>query len=426
MALTDLHVRKAKPAESDYKMADGQGLTLLVRANGSKLWRFRYRFAGKEKMLSLGAYPEVSISDARESRDAARAQIRAGRDPSIERKRATVAARSAAGHTFESVARDWFELQKGRWAPVHANDVITSLERDIFPDLGGLPLSAIDAPLILDVLRKVERRGAIETAGRLRQRVSAVFVYAISLGIARDDPAALLSRALKPKKKAGKRPALVKVEDLRTLLDTVDRSGAYPLTLLASRLLALTAVRPGNVRHARWQDLYFSRGEKYKAEWRIPAEQMKLVLDRKEDEAFDHVVPLTPAAVEVLEAARRLSGNCELVFPGQRHAHIPLSENAIGYAYNRCGYKGVHVPHGWRAAFSTIMNEWAREHGRADDRQVIDLMLAHTPKDKVEAAYNRAEFMERRRHLAQVWSDMLMQGALPAASLLELRRRGRG
>ena len=423
--LSDVKARKAAPREKDYKLTDEKGLFLLVRTNGSKLWRMKYRFAGKEKLLSFGAYPEITLAEARERRDAARAQLRNGLDPSIEKKRAAASVRSRVTHTFESVARDWHDLQKGRWVPVHAADVIASLERDVFPGLGGIPIGDIDAALVLDVLRKVERRGSIETAKRLRQRISAVFVYAISHGLARDDPAAIITRALKPKPKARKQPAVLDLAELRELLDKTEQSGASPVTLLASRLLALTAVRPGVVRGARWSEVksIFHGGKNTEPVWHIPAERMKLVLDRKDEREFDHVVPLSRQAVDVFRTIHRLTGRGELVFPGQRHAHIPLSENAIGYLYNRAGWHRRHVPHGWRAAFSTIMNERALAAGNHGDRQVIDLMLAHAPENKVESAYNRAQFMERRREIAQEWADLLMDGMRPAETLLDTQRR---
>jgi integrase len=419
--LSDVKARKAGPGERDYKLADEKGLHLLVRPNGSKLWRMKYRHAGKEKLLSFGAYPEVTLAEARERRDAARAMIRDGRDPAIEKKRAAVTARSKAAHTFESVAREWHDLQADRWTPIHTRDVLHSLERDIFPSIGALPISEIDAPLLLDVLRKVERRGAVETAKRLRQRISGVFVYAISQGIARDDPAAIVTKALKPIPKRRRQPAVVDLAELRGLLAKTDEGGAYPVTLLASRLLALTVVRPGVVRGARWDEVRLH--ERGGPVWHIPAARMKLSLERKDEAAFDHVVPLSPQAVEVFEAVRRLSGKGELVFPGQRHAHTPLSENAIGYLYNRAGWHGRHVPHGWRAAFSTIMNERAQVARRPDDRAIIDLMLAHIPENEVESAYNRAQFNARRREIAQEWADLLLEGAVPADALLELGRR---
>ena len=420
--MTDTAARKAKAKDRDYKLYDALGLFLLVRANGSKLWRCRYRFADKERVLSFGPYPGVSLAQARAKREAALAQLREGMDPSIERKRDKIKSRVTAEQTFEAVSRRWYELQRGRWTETHSADVIRSLERDVFPALGGLPITMIDAPILLDTLRKVEARGSIETAHRLRQRVGAIFDMAESEAITVANPAKVIVKALKPMPKKKRQPAITEIEPLRELLATVEGSGAYPLTLYASRFLALTAQRPGTVRRARWEDMRLHGPEPV---WHIPAEQMKLDLDKKGEAAFDHVVPLAPAAVETLQAAAQLSGNCKLVFPGQRHAHIPLSENAIGYLYNRCGYQGRHVPHGWRAAFSTIMNEWAKHEGRADDRAVIDLMLAHVPENKVEAAYNRAEFMPRRRELAERWAAMLMEGAPPADDLLSLARRVR-
>lgn len=434
--LNDTKVRKAAPGEKDYKLGDALGLFLLVRPSGSKLWRMKYRVHGKEKKLSFGPYPEVTLAEAREKRDAARKLIRDGLDPALEKKRDAATAKVRAVHTLESVARDWHELQAPRWAPKHARITLRNLERDVFPEIGDMPVTAIDAPLLLDTLRKIERRGAIETARRIRQSLSAVFVHAIATGIATTDPAAIITKALKPQPKAKHQPAATDLAELRRILSTTEASGAYPVTLYASRLLALTAARPGTLRGARWSEFHgidWRENENAQVNahmrdltnpiWHIPAERMKLVLDRKDEEAFDHIVPLTRAAVDVVRAVRVLSGRGDLVFPGQRHAHKPLSENAIGYLYNRCGWHGRHVPHGWRAAFSTVMNEWAKKHGRADDRAVIDLMLAHVPKNRVEAAYNRAEFMERRRELAEVWADMLMEGQLPAADLLPLSRR---
>jgi integrase len=283
---------------------------------------------------------------------------------------------------------------------------------------------------VLQTLRRIEDRGSIETARRVRQRMSMVFVYGISRALVRDDPAAIITKALRPPKRKGRQPAVTDLDELRDLLAAVERSPAYPVTLLGSRLIALTAVRPGVLRHARWVDMlnidWDSKHPAPDAVWHIPADQMKLDLERKSDTAYDHVVPLSAQAVDVLRAVRRLSGRGELVFPGQRHAHKPMSENAIGYLYNRAGWHGRHVPHGWRAAFSTIMNELAerraREAGNEEiaklDRAVIDLMLAHVPKDKVEGAYNRARFMPRRKEIAQEWADLLFEGLPPAASLV--------
>lgn len=422
--LTDAKARNAKRAEKDYKLADEKGLYLLVKTNGSKLWHLKYRFAGKEKKLSFGPYPEVSLAEARDLCESARKHLRAGNDPAVEKKRAAAEEVAKVAHAFEPVAREWYELNRGRWTKVHAGNVLRSLERDVFPVIGKEPLKSIDAPMLLDMLRKVERRGSIETARRIRQRISMVFSYAISSGIARDDPAAIIENAMARKPKAGRQPAVTDLAELRTLLDKSETCGAFALTMLASRLLALTAVRPAIVRFAVWGEFHgidWDGTDSHEPIWHIPAERMKLSLDRKDEEQFDHIVPLAPAAVDVLRAARQLSGRGKLVFPGQRHTHKPLSENAIGYLYNRVGWHHRHVPHGWRAAFSTIMNERAQAAGNHGDRAVIDLMLAHMPEGKVERVYNRAQFMERRREIAEEWAELLLVGARPAADLLTMR-----
>lgn len=423
MKLSDAKVRKAVPADKEFKLSDGLGLYLSVRPNGSKLWRQKYRFAGKEKKLSHGAYPEVSLAEARKLRDWAREQLREGVDPAVAKKRDALSVQLRAGETFESVAREWHDMNKGRWAPVHAGDVIRSLERDIFPTLGAFPIADLDAPIVLDTLRKIERRGSIETAKRIRQRMSAIFVFAISTGRAKDDPAAVVAGALRPMKKKGRQPAITDLPELHALLRAAEASGASPITKLASRLLAITAVRPAVVRGAGWaefENIDWTGGAEDSpgALWRVPSERMKLALDKKGDTAFEHVVPLPWQAVEVLLAVQHLTDRCPMVFPSQRSSHKPMSENAIGYLYNRVGYHGRHVPHGWRAAFSTVMNE-----RQPDQRAVIDLMLAHTPKDKVEAAYNRAQHEQMRRNLACQWADLLMGDMCSAFDLLGMPRR---
>ncbi|ARR52167.1 integrase [Rhizorhabdus wittichii DC-6] len=431
--LTDAQVRKAEKKDRPYKLADSGGLYLHVAPTGRRTWRMKFQFEGKEKLLTFGPYPEVSISAARAKRDEARQQLRDRNDPSGARKRAQEAKEAerraiAEQATFESVARTWHELQAPRWAPVHANDVITSLVRDVFPDIGGKPIRSLDTPTILATLRKVEDRGSIETAKRLRQRISGVFAYAISEGIATADPAAVAVKALKPLPKSKKQPSITDPAEAREVLIAAEASGASPVTKLASRLLALTAVRPAVVRGVSWDEFEGIdwTGEVYGPFlplWRVPSSRMKLVLDKKDEQNFDHLVPLPWQAVDVLRAVRRLTGRGKLVFPGQRHAHRPLSENAIGYLYNRVGFHGRHVPHGWRASFSTTMKARARKQKRFEDLETIELMLAHEPENKVAAAYDRHQHMERRRELAQEWADLLMEGMVPANDLLEGPRR---
>jgi len=242
-------------------------------------------------------------------------------------------------------------------------------------------------------------------------------VFAIAQGITTSDPAEKLGAVLKPLRK-GRQPAITDIVPLRTMILAAEEDNARPITRLGLRMLALTAVRPSELRGAGWAE-FEDLGGKLPL-WRIPSARMKGDLDRKEETGGDHLVPLTPQAVAVLRAIWPLTGGGPLVFPSNRHAHRPMSENAIGYLLNRAGYHGHHVPHGFRAAFSTIMNEWAERNGDPHDRKVIDLMLAHVPKDKVEGAYNRAAYMPRRRELAVIWAKMLSEGLPDPVALIDL------
>jgi integrase len=421
MALTDIQARSAKPKEKPYKLADSHGLYLYVSPSGLRSWRMKYRASGKEKLLTFGPYPEVKLGEARDKRDAARAMLRDGRDPSVQKKVAAAAGAVDAENTFKTIATAWHQLHKSKWTATHANDVIDSLTRDIFPALGTLPIRSITPSMVLEALRAVELRPAIETARRLRQRMSGVFVYGIASGICDNDPAAIVRSAMKPLPAKGRQPALKDIDDARGLLLVADGATASPVTKIASRLLALTAVRPGVLRQAEWTEFEDLDGPA--PIWRIPAAKMKLTAARKADVREEFVVPLAPVAVEAINVIRSLTGRSRYLFPSNRSFFKPISENAIGYLYNRVGFQGRHVPHGWRASFSTIMNELAEREGRGSDRAVIDLMLAHVPKNKVEGAYNRASFMARRREIADLWAKHIMQGCLPSALLLEGPRR---
>lgn len=419
--LSDAKIRAAKPRQKPYKLADSHQLYLYVSAAGGKLWRMNYMFDGKQRTLSIGPYPLISLADARAQRDEAKRKLLHGKDPGIAKRVEAAGRLMEVRTTFEQIAREWHELNKSRWAKVHAQDVIESLERDAFPALGKLPITCIDAPTVLQALRKVEDRPAIETAKRVRQRISAVFVYAIASGRAQHDPAGMLASVLKPLPPRRKQPALLHLPELKKILTDADASGAHPVTRLALRLLALTAVRPGELRGAQWDEFEDLDGSE--PSWRIPSSRMKGSLHRKANDGADHLVPLSCHSVDVLEALRTISGGGPLAFPSLRHSHKPMSENAIGYLLNRIGYHGRHVPHGWRAAFSTLMNEWAKTNGRADDREVIDLMLAHAQGNKVEGAYNRAAYMPRRRELSQIWGDMLMESLTKPSAIVVLSRR---
>ena len=419
--LNDAKIRAAKPRDKAYKLTDSHRLYLLVKPGGSKLWKWSYCYNGKQKTMHFGVHPKVSLVDARGKRDEASAQLSDGLDPGVVRKLLVDANLEAGRQTFERVARDWFENARPPWAHVHADDVIRSLERDVFPAIGALPISELNAPVVLAVLRVIEGRGAIETAKRVRQRISSVFVFAIAKGVAHADPAEKLGAVLKPLRR-GRQPAITDLVRLQAMIAAAEEGYARPLTRLALRFLALTAVRPSELRGARWDEFEELNGDE--PVWRIPAARMKGGLDRKDELGGDHLVPLTRQAIAVLKTLRPLTGGGTLVFPSNRNANRPMSENAIGYLLNRAGYHGHHVPHGFRAAFSTIMNEWAERHGKDHDRAVIDLMLAHAPKEKVESAYNRAAFMPRRREIAVSWADMLSNG-LPEPAILRSGRQKR-
>ncbi|SKB26812.1 tyrosine-type recombinase/integrase [Sphingopyxis flava] len=449
--LNDAKIKAAKPKAAAYKLADSEQLYLFVSPAGGKHWRMNYTYGrnlkGKpaQKTLALGSYPAVTLLDARAKRDAAKAMLREGRDPAVERRVAAKAKALSNANTFEAVALQWFELKSGwsvekfkawrdahdggwsprdsrhwverpraGWSVVHAGDVFRSLERDVFPEIGDLPITEIESPRVLEVLNIIVQRGAIETAHRVCQRISDVYIYAIPAGIAKRNPAASMAKALPRVPPAKKQAAIIdrieKNEDrlraVRQLLIDCEALRTRAGTKFALRLLALTAVRPGELRGARWEEFEGLDGPE--PLWRIPAARMKGDAERKLEEAGDHLVPLARQSVEVLQALRQLSGHLPLLFPSERHAHRPISENTLRALLIRAGYEQRHVPHGFRATMSTIMNE---APGRQkNDRAIIDLMLAHVPKDKVEGAYNRAAYMGRRRELAQEWADMLLEG----------------
>jgi integrase len=420
MPLTVVEVRNAKPGEKPYKVADEKGLYLFVTPKGVKSWRLKYRYGGKEKVLTFGQFPEVALAEARERREAARATLRLNKDPAVEAERDRRAAVAAAGAAFKVSALAWHEDERPRWSADYAQVVMNALDRDVFPDLGRMPISEIDGPLILRALRKIERRGSIETAKRVLGYIHSIFVRAKGEHLVSADPTVDLVRALKPTPKGAKQPAITTLPGLIEMQRVVDRATSSPTTKLASRLLALTAVRIGVLRTALWSefegiDWADPDQTPAAATWRIPAERMKLDVEEKGDEAFDHDVPLTPQMIDALRALHRLTGRGKLLFPGGKSAREPMSDAALSTLYKRMAdgrYKGRHVPHGWRAAFSTLMNEWAMEHGKEGDRLLIDLMLAHRPKGMSgsEFAYNRARFSARRRVLADAWSAMITEG----------------
>jgi integrase len=393
--LTNAVVKAAKTQARAYKMADGQGLYLHVAPTGTKSFRLRYRDQdGREQTLTFGA---ISLAEASARRDVARAAIARGEDPRPD---------ASAVTSFEGAARAWHAHRASGWSPVHAVDVIESLERDVFAAIGAIALESITRPMVLDVLERVEARGAIETARRLRQRIEAVFEFARAKGWTSIDNPADVREALAAAPASGRQAALVEVAELRALVANVDTLDAAPILRQASRFLALTAVRMAALRGMEWCEVEDLDGDA--PIWRVPAARMKLGAANKRDPANDHIVPLSAPAAAILRAIRaRMAVPGEpssFVFPGRAGAQ-PIGAGAIGELYFRAGFGGRHVPHGWRASFSTVMNE-RRPECRAD----IDRTLGHMPKDmkKVELAYNRAKHIIARRALLEEWAEILI------------------
>lgn len=413
--LTDAKCRSAKASAKGYKLFDERGLYLYVTPTGYKSWRLKYYFGRKEKRLTFGAYPEVSLKEAREMRDEARRSVRHGDDPAR-----TKAIGAAAALTFEEIATRWHANQKPLWTVKHAANVWSSLKKEVFPAIGSKAIAKVRPSEVRELLQAIQDRGAIETAHQVRGRMSAIFKLAIATELAESDPAASMSAILRPIKK-GRMPAIEKLGPLRAMMADAEAIPAHPVTKLASRMLALTAARPGMIRFAEREE--FEALDTNSPIWRVPAVKMKQELELKENETLEFVLPLARQSVAIVKEAMTLSRSSSYLFPSIRFSRRPMSENALSVFYRRVpSAQGRHVPHGWRSSFSTIMNERAALQDRPGDRAVIDLMLAHMPQG-VEAIYNRAAYMPRRRELAQEWADMLLEGFAPPSSLLDGPRR---
>ncbi|WP_157218728.1 tyrosine-type recombinase/integrase [Flavisphingomonas formosensis] len=413
---SDSTFRTAKPRDKPYKIADEKGLYLYVLPSGTKSWRFKYRVGGTEKKLTFGQYPEVGLAEARSKRDDARRLLRDAVDPVVEKKQRAAQLQIGTANTFRVIAEIWHSKNAPRWSKTHARNVLQSLRDHVFPELGNVPIRSITAPMALKVVVAIEERGAIETAHRVRQRMSEVFLFAMASGLAEIDPTVASKPALSAPSK-GRFPALTDLEEARALIRATEALPANPVTKLAARLQALAVPRPGVLITAKWSEFEGLGGKE--PIWRLSATRMKLRLEKKVQAKFEFIVPLSRQAVETIEAVRMLSGSLPYLFPNERHAHGHMTDNAIGKMYRSLSqFAGRHVPHGWRSTFSTIMNERAVVLENAGDRAIIDLMLAHLPKGS-EGIYNRAAYLPRRRQLAQEWADMLLADFPPAADLLK-------
>jgi len=397
MPLTDTAIKNAKPGVNPkgiattkpYKMPDGGGMYLEVAPSGGKWWRFKYRYDGKEKRLSLGVYPDVSLKDARQRRDDARKLLANDIDPGENRKAVKAAKSDRAANSFEVIAREWFSKKSPGWAASNADKIIQRLENDAFPWLGAKPIAEINPPELLKALRRIEERGAVETAHRVRNYCSAIFRYAIQTGRAERDPSADLRGAL-PTHVKQHRAAITDPKAIAELLRAMDGYQGAFVTKCALRLAPLFFVRPGELRKAEWAEFDLD-----KAEWNIPAERMKM--------REPHLVPLCTQAVKVLRELHALTGEGRYVFPGARTNGRPMSDNAVLAALRRMGFaKDEMSGHGFRAMARTILDEVLQV--RPD---FIEHQFAHAVRDPNGRAYNRTAHLAERRIMMQQWADYL-------------------
>jgi len=385
MILKEIQVRSAKPKAKLYRLFDGGGLYLEVPPSGGRYWRYKYRFAGKERRLALGVYPDVGLAEARERHTLARKTLADGNDPGAVKREAKRQAVLNSENTFKTIAKEWFETRKHRWSAKYGKSIMDRLEQNLFSRVGNRPIAEIDAPEFLSALRVVEKNGALDLAMRLLQYSGQIFRYAIATGRAKYNPLNDLRGALKAPVR--KHQAYLKENELPAYLKKLE---AYdnPQTKLALKFLLLTFVRTTELRGAKWTEINFEKNE-----WRIPVERMKM-------KAL-HIVPLSRQAVAVLKEMKAFSGQWEFVFPNQHKPSGCMSENTMLFALYRMGYHSKATGHGFRATASTILNENGFNH------DWIERQLAHAERDEVRAAYNYAQYLPERRKMMQWWANYL-------------------
>ncbi|PZP40155.1 MAG: integrase [Pseudomonas fluorescens] len=405
MALTELQCKSAKPKEKPYRLFDRDGLYLEVMPNGSKYFRMKYRFADKEKRLAFGVYPEVSLKDARDKREDARKLVAKGVDPSEAKKAEKIA--QAGSDSFEAVAREWHAKNLHTWTPKHGVAILVRLEQNIFPWLGKKPIDHITAPDLLAVLRRMESRGALETAHRMRATCGQIFRYGIATGRCERDVAHDLQGAIAPPQKTHF-ATITDPKQIGGLLRAFETYEGTFAVKCALKLAPMLFVRPGELRHAEWAEF-----DLVKAEWRIPAEKMKM--------RVQHIVPLPTQAVAILQELQPLTGYgaaAKYVFPSARTQTKPMSDNTLLAALRRMGFeKDVIVTHGFRHMASTLLNE------QGWNRDAIERQLSHGERNKVRAAYNHAEYLPERRRMMQAWADYLDE-LKKTGQLINMRKKG--
>jgi integrase len=400
MALTDIAIRNAKFVDKPFKLSDGEGMYLFINAIG-KYWRLDYRYLNKRKTLSLGKYPTVSLAAARQKRADAKKMLSEEIDPLEHKKIIKLTRLENAANSFEAVGLEWFAKNRAKWVESHSEKIIARLKNDIFPWIGSRPIADLTAPEILSVLRRIENRGAIETAHRALQNCGQIFRYAIATGRASRDICADLRGALPPAKQKH-HASITEPQAVGALIRAIRSYQGSFVTACALRLAPLVFLRPGELRHAEWSEIDLEAGE-----WRIPAEKMKM--------RTLHIVPLSTQAVAVLNEIRPLTGHRQYVFPSVRTSDRPMSENTILGALRRLGYEKEEMTgHGFRSMASTLLNE----NGWNSD--AIERQLAHSERNSVRAAYNYAELLPERRKMMQWWADYL-DSLAKGADIITLR-----
>jgi integrase len=397
MPLTDAACKNAKPREKPYKLADGGGLHLLVKTNGGRYWRLKYRFAGKEKLLAFGVYPDVTLADARDARDQARKLLHADIDPGQAKKVHKRLAVERQANTFEKLAREWHATKLSSWRQSTARDILRRLEIDIFPEIGGMPIADIRHQHMIAALRKIESRGAHEIAHRQKAVCARIFSYANQQGIENRNPAADMKDVLKPVQP--RHFAAITPDELPAFLVALRENDVrmYKPTRIALRLMMLLFLRTSELMEAPWSEIDLDAGE-----WIVPWRRMKRGKLTVNPDKTDHHVYLSRQALALLRELHGLTGGGEYLFPNQRDHEKPMSNGAILMALKRLGYKNKMTGHGFRAlAMSTLKERLGYRH------EVVDRQLAHAQRDKVASAYDRAKFLDERKKMMQAWADYL-------------------
>lgn len=393
MPLTDVKIRNTKPRQdtkSPLRLADGHGLWLVVASSGAKYWQYRYRIGGKDNTYSIGEYPSIGLSDARDVRKWARDLVKQGLHPSHHRKVELAQTQAENANTFEAVAKEWIAQRKSSWSGYYLSQVERAMECDVYPAIGALPIRFVTAAQVLEILKRVEKRGAETVALLIRQWCSAIFRYAVSTLRAEVDPASALRGSIHRPKVVHSKP--LSRDEVIHFLDALDKYGGYRPTVIALRLLLLTFVRTVELRCATWSEFDLER-----AEWRVPAHRMKM--------REMHIVPLSTQAVSLLLELKDYTGGMDKLFPNLRRPDTYMTATTVNRALERMGFTGKNgigfSAHGFRATASTMLNEFGYKS------EVIERQLAHADRNKVRASYNQAQYLDERKKMMQEWADYL-------------------